>query len=93
MSCKEVLQQLSNIVDKEAPMMTRLSFYLHISMCRNCRKYFEQFKQVKETAELLEEEDFSEAFFDVMERALAQVPERKETSSHEELEGLPGTSD
>ncbi len=93
MSCKEVLQQLSSIVDKEAPMMKRWSFFMHIAMCRNCRKYFKQFKQVKAVTEQMEDEDFSEDFFAVMERALAQLPDDPENAEQEDPQALPASSE
>lgn len=75
MTCKEVLQRLSDIVDREAPLMTRWSFYMHIAMCSNCRRYYKQFRELHEVTQAVEPEDLNDDFFNIMNSVLQSMPE------------------
>jgi predicted anti-sigma-YlaC factor YlaD len=75
MTCKDVLQRLSDIVDGESPLLTRCSFYIHIAMCKNCRKYFQQFRDIHEATQHVEPEDLNEEFFDIMNSVLQSKPD------------------
>lgn len=48
--CEDVVGKVSEIIDQEAGLIERMRFYGHLMMCANCRRYFEQFKTVREAA-------------------------------------------
>ena len=43
-SCKDITEHSSEYLDKNLPLMKRLSFHMHMFMCVNCRRYVNQIK-------------------------------------------------
>lgn len=71
MMCQEQIKALSEIVDGNAPFIQRMLFHAHLLVCSNCRTYYRQFKEMKETTQLLHvEEELPEDFFAIMDRSL-----------------------
>jgi len=65
-SCKESIDRISSIIDGEASVGARVSFHAHMALCSPCRRYFQQFKTVKEAAGQVTEADLPHDFEDVM---------------------------
>lgn len=79
LKCADVVTKISDIIDGRAPLMTRLRFHSHMMMCRNCRRYFNQFKKVTELAgqvgqdDLLLDSDWPEDFDLLMSKIMAEI--------------------
>jgi predicted anti-sigma-YlaC factor YlaD len=43
MNCKDVAEFLSDYLDGELPLRQRLTFKLHLLLCRDCRRYLQSF--------------------------------------------------
>lgn len=52
-SCKEVSRLASERLDRELTLRERMAFALHVSMCRNCRRYARQIAILKQATEKL----------------------------------------
>ncbi len=73
MKCSEVSKRVSDIIDEEADLYTRFRFYLHIMMCSTCRRYFNQFKTVKEIAGEVSPTELPEDFDRVMDFVMYKI--------------------
>jgi predicted anti-sigma-YlaC factor YlaD len=49
-SCRELLAQLSEILDGEATMLQRARFRSHLALCGPCLEYYRQFRAVQQAA-------------------------------------------
>jgi len=58
LKCSKVVSKVSDIIDGEAGLMTRIRFYGHIMMCKNCRRYLQQFRLVRDLAGKVTQNDF-----------------------------------
>lgn len=76
--CKDAAAKVSDIIDQEANLFTRMRFYGHLMMCKKCRRYFEQFKQVKEAAGVVPPEDLPEDFDHVMKFVMREITKPKD---------------
>ena len=45
MNCHDVLEFLADYLDGNLPLWQRLSFGLHLSLCRPCRDYLESYRK------------------------------------------------
>ncbi len=43
-SCREVSEKASAVIDGQLPSRQRLPIILHLLMCRNCRRFMVQFR-------------------------------------------------
>jgi len=43
MNCRDVTEFLSDYLDGELPLRQRLTFKLHLLLCRDCRRYLRSF--------------------------------------------------
>ncbi len=66
LKCSVVVGKISEVIDGQTSLMTRMRFHGHIMMCKNCRRYFEQFKRVKEFAGKVTSDDLPPDFAHVM---------------------------
>ena len=41
-SCKDITKHSSDYLDRQLPLRKRASYWLHLMMCVNCRRYLEQ---------------------------------------------------
>jgi predicted anti-sigma-YlaC factor YlaD len=64
--CKDVIAKVSDIVDGHVSTTERLRFRAHIGMCSDCRRYYEQFRQLKGLTGRVEPEDLEADFGAVM---------------------------
>ncbi len=64
--CSDVADKISDIIDERASVVARMRFHSHLMICANCRRYFEQFKRVKELAGKVSPDDLPEDFDHVM---------------------------
>lgn len=74
--CIDVVGRVSDVVDHEADFMTAAHFYGHLAICSNCRRYFKQFKIVKEAAGVVTPEDLPDDFNRVMDFVMREVEKR-----------------
>lgn len=44
LSCKDVTEKADDYLDENLPMLTRISFRLHLFMCVRCSRYVDQIK-------------------------------------------------
>ncbi|PCI46281.1 MAG: hypothetical protein COB49_08700 [Alphaproteobacteria bacterium] len=73
LKCSNVVSKISEIIDGQASLMTRMRFHGHLMMCNNCRRYFEQYKIVKELAGKVTADDLPEDFDHVMEFVMNKI--------------------
>lgn len=71
--CNDVVNKVSEIIDKQASLMTRMRFHGHLMMCDNCRRYFYQFKIVKEIAGKVTPDDLPADFDHVMDFVMNEI--------------------
>ena len=74
--CIDFVGKVSEVIDQEASLMTSVRFYGHLMMCLNCRRYFKQFKVVKEAAGTVIPDDLPDDFDRVMDFVLKEVEKR-----------------
>ncbi len=74
--CKDVTAKVSDILDREASLSVRLGFYGHVMICAKCRRYFAQFKRVKEAAGEIAADDAPVDFEPVMNTVMKEVEEQ-----------------
>ncbi len=68
-----VATKISDIIDHDASIMTRLRFYSHLMMCTKCRQYYQQFKTLKEVAGETDPEQLPSDFEDVMNFVMNEI--------------------
>lgn len=73
LKCSKVVSKISDIIDGEADLMTRMRFYGHIMMCKNCRRYLDQFRRVRDFAGKVTQDDLPEDFDRVMNFVMEEV--------------------
>lgn len=49
LSCREMSEQASELLEGRASGVQRAAAWLHLSMCRHCRRYFRQMRLTIET--------------------------------------------
>ena len=74
--CSEVVNKISDIIDQQVSFTTRLRFHSHLMMCANCRRYFEQYKTVKELAGKVTSDDLPEDFDHVMGFVMKEIDKK-----------------
>ena len=53
LSCKQVMEKSSALVDQELDWRERWGIRLHVMMCRHCRRFTRQLKQLVDATEHL----------------------------------------
>ena len=48
MSCKDVADFLMDYLDGTLPLAQRMTFKLHLGLCRDCRRYLDSYKKTIE---------------------------------------------
>lgn len=76
LKCREVVDKISDIIDGQASMVVRMRFHSHLMMCKNCRRYFEQFKGVKELAGRVSPDDLPTDFDHVMKFVMNEIDKK-----------------
>lgn len=74
--CEIIVGRISDILDKEASLMSQMGFYSHLWMCSNCRRYFGQFKRIKETTGRVCPEDLPGDFDMVMNFVMDEIEQQ-----------------
>lgn len=49
LSCREMSEQASELLESRAPRSQRAAAWLHLAMCRHCRRYFRQMRLTIDT--------------------------------------------
>ncbi len=44
LSCKELVAQSSDFLDRQMSLRTRLAVRMHLAMCHNCRRFIKQMR-------------------------------------------------
>ena len=44
LSCKDVTEKADDYLDRNLPVMTRVSYRMHLFVCNRCRRYLDQIK-------------------------------------------------
>lgn len=73
LKCMDVVDKISDIIDGEANVITRVRFHSHLMMCDNCRRYYDQFKNVKELAGKVTSDDLPKDFDQVMNFVMSEI--------------------
>ena len=47
LSCREVTERASDVIDGTLPLFARLELRLHLMICEGCRTYIEQMRGLK----------------------------------------------
>jgi hypothetical protein len=55
LSCKETSALVSSAMDIKLPMMQRLGIWIHLIMCKYCRRYRKQLQIIRDVARRYEE--------------------------------------
>ena len=50
MTCRDALEFLADYLDGSLPLGQRLSFALHLFLCRNCRDYLDGYRKTIEAS-------------------------------------------
>jgi len=74
MKCREVSGLVSTGDVETAPLRTRLGVWMHIAMCRHCRRFQRQLQRLRRRAKNAADEAAAEMPADLPERVLQQLP-------------------
>ncbi|MBL4767493.1 MAG: zf-HC2 domain-containing protein [Rhodobacteraceae bacterium] len=77
MDCRSIVTEISDIIDRKASLITRMRFHTHLLMCRNCQRYFEQFKLVKDLTGRVEADDLPQDFDQVMSFVMTEITQQE----------------
>lgn len=69
-TCREVVQTLSDFLERRMPFRERLRLRMHLWMCPICRRYFRQFRRIFRDSEEVDLRELPEDFEEVMGRVL-----------------------
>ena len=78
MNCKRIVSDISDIIDRKASLITRMKFHAHLLMCKNCQRYFEQFKLVKDLTGRVGADDLPHDFDQVMSFVMTEITQSEE---------------
>jgi len=76
MKCREVSGLVSTGEVDTAPLRQRLGVWLHIAMCRHCRRFQQQLERLRRSARTAADESAAEMPADLPERVLRQLPKK-----------------
>ena len=77
LSCRELNEQVDDLLDGRMPFMRRASLRLHIFMCRHCRLFVKQYRRTLDMIPRVREEA-SEAEVDAVLCAIDQAVAKPE---------------
>lgn len=64
--CRVVIEKVSAILDGESGLVERARFHAHLAMCPNCKRYYEQFIELRAAVGEVTPQDVPEDFDKVM---------------------------
>ncbi len=70
LSCAQITELVATYLDKQMPLRQRMSFRMHIAMCRHCRRYLKQVRTTIQLTGALPTEPMPDAVRDDLVRAL-----------------------
>ena len=65
-TCKEIIDRISEIIDGDAGSVAKVSFYAHLAMCGDCRRYYKQMVMVRKVCGQIEPEEVPDDFSEIM---------------------------
>jgi len=74
LSCRELLAQLSDILDGDATVLQRARFRAHLALCGPCLQYYRQFRVVQEAAGVVFPEDLPDDIEGLMRFLMQDAP-------------------
>ena len=79
LSCREVVDRSSELIDDELPAAERFRVRLHLLMCHRCRNFLDSLRQLRRTLpELAEREEHSEAVDRIAKQVTVRIATRSE---------------
>lgn len=66
--CHQVAELVTDFVEERMPFWKRMSFQMHVSMCRHCRRYLNQILLAMRTAKALPAEPMPSDVHDALMR-------------------------
>jgi anti-sigma factor RsiW len=76
-ACREIVEVITDYLEGRLPAEERARFDQHLSICRGCRAYLEQMRQVIRTAGAVGEESLDEEQRDRLVRAFRDWKAKK----------------
>ena len=74
MKCRDVSGLVSTGDIDTAPLRDRLGAWMHIAMCRHCRRFQRQLRQLRRRARIAADEAAAEMPADLPARVLRRIP-------------------
>lgn len=71
--CSVIANKISDIIDGEVDVATRLRFFSHLMICPKCIKYYNQFKLIKQAASEPDPDELPADFDKVMGFVMKEV--------------------
>jgi anti-sigma factor RsiW len=66
LTCQQLTELVTDYVEGKLPLVQRLSFYMHVSMCPHCRAYIRQMKMTKRAVGALPKEPLPDDLRDAL---------------------------
>lgn len=66
MTCQQVTELVTEYLEGRMPLMRRLAFWMHVGMCKECRRYLHQMRLTIETLGALPDEPIPPAARDAL---------------------------
>jgi hypothetical protein len=80
LTCREMAQQqASDYLDKQLTVRQRIGFRLHLLLCRNCRHFMRQFRQVRRVLLAHEPEPVDEAIVEPTAEQLLRLHQTRDS--------------
>ncbi len=76
MNCRQVSGLVSSGDLETAPLGARLGVWMHIAMCRHCRRFQRQLERLRRSARTAADQAAAEMPPDLPERVLKQLPRK-----------------
>ena len=60
LKCKDIANQSSEFIEEKLSTREKVSYYLHLSMCGNCRRFIKQFRLMITQSKSLQSEPLAD---------------------------------
>ena len=81
LTCKEITENASRLVDGELSFSERLGIWLHVFMCKKCRRFIQQFDNLVSSMARRNELQSDVASTGFTERVMQNLPQQKGSAS------------
>lgn len=76
LSCKDVVNNASDYLNGDVPLMRRIGIWIHIAMCVHCRRYYQQITQSINSVSVIKPQEQDDTDTDQLARDLQALQER-----------------